>query len=89
MLHLASPHVKVAHAAVNHVPVMTGGIGRDALESFYAKHFIPKCVTGGIKVPLLLPRSLFVRPLQRCSCVRAPLHASSQPAAASDMADCA
>jgi len=26
---------------VNHVPVMTGGVGRDALRVFYARHFIP------------------------------------------------
>jgi carboxymethylenebutenolidase len=25
---------------VNHVPTMTGGIGRESLSSFYAKHFI-------------------------------------------------
>ncbi|KAJ5980611.1 hypothetical protein N7481_007909 [Penicillium waksmanii] len=25
---------------VNHIPTMTGGIGREALSSFYAKHFI-------------------------------------------------
>lgn len=27
---------------VNHVPVMTGGCGRDELIEFYSKHFIPK-----------------------------------------------
>jgi carboxymethylenebutenolidase len=27
---------------VNHVPVMTGGSGRDAITSFYAHHFIPR-----------------------------------------------
>lgn len=30
-----SPHV-------NHVPVLTGGVGRGAVRDFYAKHFIPK-----------------------------------------------
>ena len=27
---------------VNHVPVMTGGRGRDEMIEFYGKHFIPK-----------------------------------------------
>jgi carboxymethylenebutenolidase len=27
---------------VNHVPVMTGGRGRDEMLEFYGKHFIPK-----------------------------------------------
>lgn len=27
---------------VNHVPVLTGGVGREAVRDFYAKHFIPK-----------------------------------------------
>jgi carboxymethylenebutenolidase len=31
----ASPHL-------NHVPVMTGGVGRDAIRTFYATRFIPK-----------------------------------------------
>ena len=29
-------------AYVNHIPVMTGGVGRDALREFYAKRFIPQ-----------------------------------------------
>jgi carboxymethylenebutenolidase len=32
----------VEDAYVNHVPVMTGGVGRDALRDFYSKHFIPQ-----------------------------------------------
>ena len=32
----------VEDAHVNHVPVMTGGVGRDALRNFYSKHFIPQ-----------------------------------------------
>jgi carboxymethylenebutenolidase len=28
-------------AYVNHVPVLTGGVGRGQLRDFYAKHFIP------------------------------------------------
>lgn len=31
----------VEDAYVNHVPVMTGGYGRDALRRFYAEDFIP------------------------------------------------
>lgn len=32
----------VADAYVNHVPVMTGGVGHDELREFYSKRFIPK-----------------------------------------------
>ena len=32
----------VADAYVDHVPVLTGGRGRDELRQFYATHFIPK-----------------------------------------------
>jgi len=32
----------VLDAHVNHVPVLTGGSGRDELREFYGKHFIPK-----------------------------------------------
>lgn len=32
----------VADAYVNHVPVLTGGVGREELREFYGKHFIPK-----------------------------------------------
>ncbi|HEY6352187.1 MAG TPA: nuclear transport factor 2 family protein [Candidatus Angelobacter sp.] len=31
----------VDDASVNHVPVMTGGRGKDALRAFYARDFIP------------------------------------------------
>jgi carboxymethylenebutenolidase len=31
----------VANAHVNHVPIMTGGVGRRQLEHFYARYFIP------------------------------------------------
>jgi carboxymethylenebutenolidase len=30
----------VAEPYVNHIPTMTGGVGRDALKRFYADHFI-------------------------------------------------
>lgn len=29
-------------AYVNHVPVLTGGVGKAALRAFYGRHFIPK-----------------------------------------------
>jgi carboxymethylenebutenolidase len=32
----------VPDAYVNHVPVMTGGVGRDELREFYSKRFIPQ-----------------------------------------------
>jgi carboxymethylenebutenolidase len=32
----------VAEPYVNHVPTMTGGVGREALSKFYAEHFLPK-----------------------------------------------
>lgn len=32
----------VPDAYVNHIPVLTGGNGREALREFYSKHFIPK-----------------------------------------------
>jgi carboxymethylenebutenolidase len=31
----------VEDAYVNHVPVLTGGVGKDALREFYSKDFIP------------------------------------------------
>ncbi|SRR5579883_248948 len=32
----------VEDASVNHVPVLTGGTGKDELREFYSKHFIPR-----------------------------------------------
>ena len=32
----------VPDAYVNHIPVLTGGVGREELREFYAKHFIPQ-----------------------------------------------
>jgi carboxymethylenebutenolidase len=32
----------VTDAYVNHVPVLTGGVGKDQLREFYSKHFIPQ-----------------------------------------------
>jgi carboxymethylenebutenolidase len=38
----ATVDTMVPDAYVNHVPVMTGGVGREQLREFYSKHFIPK-----------------------------------------------
>jgi carboxymethylenebutenolidase len=32
----------VDDAYVNHIPVLTGGVGKDQLREFYSRHFIPK-----------------------------------------------
>ena len=32
----------VPDAYVNHVPVLTGGLGHNQLREFYSRHFIPK-----------------------------------------------
>jgi carboxymethylenebutenolidase len=32
----------VPDAYVNHIPVLTGGVGHEQLHEFYSKHFIPK-----------------------------------------------
>ena len=32
----------VDDAYVNHIPVLTGGVGREELREFYSKHFIPQ-----------------------------------------------
>jgi carboxymethylenebutenolidase len=38
---VASCDTMVAHPYVNHVPVLTGGVGRRQLELFYGRYFIP------------------------------------------------
>ena len=32
----------VEDAYVNHIPILTGGVGKDQLREFYSKHFIPR-----------------------------------------------
>jgi len=32
----------VPNAYVNHIPVLTGGVGREQLSEFYSQHFIPR-----------------------------------------------
>ncbi len=36
----------VEDAYVNHVPVLTGGVGREELRAFCSKHFIPQMPAG-------------------------------------------
>jgi carboxymethylenebutenolidase len=38
----ATLETMVADAYVNHIPVLTGGVGHEELREFYSKHFIPK-----------------------------------------------
>lgn len=42
----------VSDPYVNHVPVMTGGVGRAALRAFYATHFIPHMPPDTETVPV-------------------------------------
>jgi len=42
----------VPDAYVNHVPVLTGGVGREQLGEFYSRHFIPKMPPDTQIVPL-------------------------------------
>jgi carboxymethylenebutenolidase len=39
-------------AYVNHIPVMTGGVGKEELRVFYADHFIPKMPADTTIVPV-------------------------------------
>jgi carboxymethylenebutenolidase len=42
----------VPDAYVNHVPVLTGGVGREQLREFYSRHFIPKMPPDTQIVPI-------------------------------------
>src|SRR6476660_6939444 len=42
----------VPDAYVNHVPVMTGGVGREALRDFYSRLFIPQMPANTEIVPV-------------------------------------
>src|ERR1700739_1440829 len=42
----------VPDAYVNHIPVLTGGLGRDQLRKFYSRHFIPKMPPDTEIVPI-------------------------------------
>ena len=42
----ASCDAIVANPYVNHVAVLTGGVGRRQLENYYSRHFIPRHPPG-------------------------------------------
>lgn len=42
----------VEDAYVNHIPVMTGGVGRDQLREFYSQRFIPQMPPDTEMVPI-------------------------------------
>ena len=42
----------VEDAYVNHIPVLTGGVGRDELREFYSKRFIPQMPPDTEMIPL-------------------------------------
>jgi carboxymethylenebutenolidase len=48
----ATMQTMVAEPYVNHIPVMTGGVGGEELVRFYAHHFIPKCPADFKLVPI-------------------------------------
>jgi carboxymethylenebutenolidase len=48
----ASCDTMVANPYVNHVPVLTGGVGRRQLEHFYGKYFIPSMPDDVELVPI-------------------------------------
>jgi carboxymethylenebutenolidase len=48
----ATMRTMVAEPYVNHIPVMTGGVGQTELARFYAHHFIPKCPADFRLVPV-------------------------------------
>jgi carboxymethylenebutenolidase len=48
----ASCDTMVANPHVNHVPVLTGGVGRRQLEHFYGKYFIPGMADDVELVPI-------------------------------------
>src|SRR5215470_2497267 len=42
----------VEDAYVNHIPVLTGGVGKDALRKFYSKRFIPHMPPDTEMIPI-------------------------------------
>jgi carboxymethylenebutenolidase len=42
----------VEDAYVNHIPVLTGGVGRDELREFYSKRFIPRMPPDTEMIPI-------------------------------------
>jgi carboxymethylenebutenolidase len=48
----ATLETMVPDAYVNHIPVLTGGVGREQLREFYSRHFIPKMPPDTKIVPI-------------------------------------
>ena len=48
----ATLETMVPDAYVNHVPVLTGGVGHEQLREFYSQHFIPKMPPDTEIVPI-------------------------------------
>jgi carboxymethylenebutenolidase len=48
----ATLETMVPDAYVNHVPVLTGGVGHERLREFYSQHFIPKMPPDTEIVPI-------------------------------------
>jgi carboxymethylenebutenolidase len=48
----ATLETMVPDAYVNHIPVLTGGVGHDQLREFYSRHFIPKMPPDTEIVPI-------------------------------------
>jgi carboxymethylenebutenolidase len=48
----AAIETMVARPRVNHVPVLTGGVGREQLEHFYRTYFIPQMPPDRERVPI-------------------------------------
>ena len=42
----------IEDAYVNHIPVLTGGVGRDQLREFYSKRFIPQMSPDTEMIPI-------------------------------------
>ena len=49
---IATLDTMVPDAYVNHIPVLTGGVGREQLHEFYSKHFIPKMPPDTEMIPI-------------------------------------
>jgi carboxymethylenebutenolidase len=48
----ATLETMVPDAYVNHIPVLTGGVGHEQLREFYSRHFIPKMPPDTKIVPI-------------------------------------
>src|SRR5580700_8829817 len=48
----ATLETMVPDAYVNHIPVLTGGVGHEQLREFYSRHFIPKMPPNTKIVPI-------------------------------------